>query len=57
MSTHVESISLQGKEYIMSLIGGLFHALTNPLETLMDPVGTFIKGSVEDSIPKPEDIK
>ncbi|WP_255220997.1 hypothetical protein [Herbaspirillum rubrisubalbicans] len=41
----------------MSLIGGLVHALTHPLETLMDPVGTFIKGSVEDSIPKPEDIK
>ncbi|MBP1313278.1 hypothetical protein RJO15_20900 [Herbaspirillum huttiense F1] len=41
----------------MSLIGGLFHALTHPLDTLMNPVGTFIEGCTEDSSPKPEDIK
>lgn len=28
----------------MSLIGGLFHALTHPLDTLMNPVGTLHRG-------------
>jgi hypothetical protein len=43
----------------MSLFSGLFHALSNPIGMLTDPVGTLVSSAVEDSVssaPKPEDI-
>lgn len=45
----------------MSLFSGLFHALTHPLTTITDPIGTIINCTIEANAPKvkpptPEDI-
>lgn len=44
----------------MSLFGGLFNAITNPIGMLTDPVGTIISSTMEasgtPSAPTPEDI-
>lgn len=50
--------NLKGK--IMSLFGGLFHAITNPIGMLTDPIGTIIDSTIaatdKPSVPTPEDI-
>lgn len=52
-------INLYLKGNTMSMFDALFHALSNPVGMLTDPIGTLVNSSIEDKVSselKPEDI-